>query len=357
MTAIEIALLVLGAIIFAASFVIPELKKEPSKEQQKFSEEEIKKIIEREMEHVRDRVDEVVEETIDYTMEKTERALAKVSNEKILAVNEYSDTVLEEINKNHKEVMFLYDMLNDKQMDLKNAVRKVEATKEEAVAAVAATATYGETTAYGGMGIDAGDYGESTQEYADFAPMGYENFERESQQDYIGQPDYVGQQNYAEHEGYLNPQDFVEERMPEPIFNRFAEGAEEPSFFIPETVEIKEVSKDGTSSKNVKSTVKIPVVKREIPSVTAQPAPRQAVQSTQSMTQRSVQLEQPMLQATAKMAARKPEVHKTRAAGGKNNNQKILEMHKEGKSNIAIAKELGLGLGEVKLVIDLFEGA
>ena len=27
-----------------------------------------------------------------------------------------------------------------------------------------------------------------------------------------------------------------------------------------------------------------------------------------------------------------------------------------GKSNMAIGKELGLGIGEVKLVIDLFEG-
>ena len=41
---------------------------------------------------------------------------------------------------------------------------------------------------------------------------------------------------------------------------------------------------------------------------------------------------------------------------GSNNNEKILEFHKQGKSNMAIAKELGLGVGEVKLVIDLFEG-
>ena len=39
-----------------------------------------------------------------------------------------------------------------------------------------------------------------------------------------------------------------------------------------------------------------------------------------------------------------------------NNNEKILEMHNAGKSNVAIAKALGLGVGEVKLVIDLFEG-
>ena len=40
---------------------------------------------------------------------------------------------------------------------------------------------------------------------------------------------------------------------------------------------------------------------------------------------------------------------------GQNNNEKILEMHKQGKSTVAIAKELGLGVGEVKLVIDLYK--
>ena len=41
---------------------------------------------------------------------------------------------------------------------------------------------------------------------------------------------------------------------------------------------------------------------------------------------------------------------------GGNNKDKILQLHKEGKSNMAIAKALGLGVGEVKLVIDLFKG-
>ena len=43
-------------------------------------------------------------------------------------------------------------------------------------------------------------------------------------------------------------------------------------------------------------------------------------------------------------------------SNGMNSNDRILSLHKEGKSNMAIAKELGLGIGEVKLVIDLFEG-
>jgi DNA-binding NarL/FixJ family response regulator len=40
---------------------------------------------------------------------------------------------------------------------------------------------------------------------------------------------------------------------------------------------------------------------------------------------------------------------------GGNNNEQILKLYKQGKSKIAIAKELGLGVGEVKLVIDLYK--
>ena len=40
-----------------------------------------------------------------------------------------------------------------------------------------------------------------------------------------------------------------------------------------------------------------------------------------------------------------------------NNNDRILKLYKEGKSNVQIAKELGLGVGEVRLVVDLFKNA
>ena len=40
-----------------------------------------------------------------------------------------------------------------------------------------------------------------------------------------------------------------------------------------------------------------------------------------------------------------------------NNNDRILRLHKEGVSNVDIAKELGLGVGEVKLVLNLYKGA
>ncbi|MBQ7925083.1 MAG: hypothetical protein IJ335_02190 [Lachnospiraceae bacterium] len=85
------------------------------------------------MKEIKAHVDDVVEETVTYAMEKTERSLERLSNEKIMAVNEYSDTVLQEINRNHNEVMFLYDMLNDKHKNLKDTVQEVNKTVKEVV--------------------------------------------------------------------------------------------------------------------------------------------------------------------------------------------------------------------------------
>lgn len=57
---------------------------------------------------------DILDEQIENVKEQTEISLDKLSNQKMLEMNEYSDTILQEINRNHNEVMFLYDMLNEK---------------------------------------------------------------------------------------------------------------------------------------------------------------------------------------------------------------------------------------------------
>ncbi len=132
MTILEIILLAAGALLIAASFFFPEKAETSSTDNiSSLVREEVKFSIEQESENMRRHVEDVVDEAVSYAEEKTERTLERITNEKILAVNEYADTVLEEINKNHKEVMFLYDMLNDKQKNLKNTVTEAsEAAKE-----------------------------------------------------------------------------------------------------------------------------------------------------------------------------------------------------------------------------------
>ena len=132
MDIMEIVLLLAGGIVFILSFLIPARKEESSEEAKGLAKEQIKALVSEELEAVRGHVDDVVEEAVTYSIEKTERSLERLSNEKIMAVNEYSDTVLSEIHKNHEEVMFLYDMLNDKHANLKNTVSEINRTVKEA---------------------------------------------------------------------------------------------------------------------------------------------------------------------------------------------------------------------------------
>ena len=135
MTGLEICLVIIGLIVVACSYLFAEgLQNKDKKEVEKMIQGEEKKIAGVDVaaiteEVVRQQVDIAVDDVLDEAVEKTEIVLDKLTNEKIMAVNEYSDGVLGEINKNHSEVMFLYNMLNDKEKTIKDTVREVEAVK------------------------------------------------------------------------------------------------------------------------------------------------------------------------------------------------------------------------------------
>lgn len=119
MTVIEIVLLIIGMIFILASFWVAEkLSPDELKHISELSKEEMGVMLEHELEKSKQRVVDIVENTIDDSKDRTERALEKQTNEKIMAINEYSDTVIEKINKTHNEIMFLYSMLNDKHTEL-----------------------------------------------------------------------------------------------------------------------------------------------------------------------------------------------------------------------------------------------
>ena len=55
--------------------------------------------------------------------------LSRMSNDKLMGMNEYSEEVLQRISKNHEEVVFLYDMLKEKEEDIKDLVHHVDSVK------------------------------------------------------------------------------------------------------------------------------------------------------------------------------------------------------------------------------------
>lgn len=131
MSMMEIVLLVIGAGLFIASFFISDKEPEKTKSIQKQALTEINRLVDEKMNQVRGHIDDVVDEAVSYSMEKTERSLERITNEKIMAVSEYSDTVLSEIHRNHEEAMFLYDMLNDKHTNLKDTMTKASLAAKE----------------------------------------------------------------------------------------------------------------------------------------------------------------------------------------------------------------------------------
>ena len=228
MTTLDIVLLILGIAIFVLSFfVFGGNSRQDLTEIREEVKEEVRQAVNVQMAEAGRRWEDTLREKAEDAVNNTERELSKVSNEKIMAVSEYSDTVLAEIDKNHKEAMFLYDMLNDKHKDI-------------------------------GRTIDLAT-------------------------------DFKGLDDIAE-----------------------------------ETFET--------------NTPVAEVAAYEEASAETQTADSNSVKETKSGTLQMNQTDISFMQ------------------DGGNNNERILELHKQGKSNVSIAKELGLGGGEVKLVIDLFEG-
>ena len=119
MTGVAWILLLIGVVFMIGSFFVTE-KLSPSELNQiaELSEEELKRIIDRGLKNAETRIEGAIDEQVDQSSEKVDRSLEKVTNDKIMAISEYSDTVIESMNKTHNEIMFLYSMLNDKHTEL-----------------------------------------------------------------------------------------------------------------------------------------------------------------------------------------------------------------------------------------------
>lgn len=369
---IEIVLIIIGAGVFLLGYLLPAGKKDADEEVQLISEAEIRKLVEGETETVREKVSDIVDETIGYSIEKTERAMERVANEKIMAVNEYSDTVLEEINKNHKEVTFLYDMLNDKHDTLMADIGSANQVVEEIRQTVRdAEITAGETAKKAKAAEDA----LMKIRHAESSAREAQDAVQEAVQSVMGAVEDTRTDLWSIHSAGAYSPEVVEEVQASRVFPALEEEEEiyEPSV----TMELAPEEMPGASGKVQEEADFQPIKARRVEIIHEPEADYVA--------------EEPELSTSAAFAEmgifgnREPEGSRefgnSREFGGRrertpvqeeqrgvdirfaqgkdngrNSNERILELHKAGKSNMAIAKELGLGLGEVKLVIDLFEG-
>lgn len=134
MTGLEIVLLVAGFFCLCISFYVAQ-KKTP--EQQEEDVQAAALWSEKEEQMIRERVNEILSDRQNEMVDATEEQMNRLCNDKIMAVDEFSRQILEKIESNHQEVVFMYNMLNEKQKEIKDimavsAVQKAEEAKEKA---------------------------------------------------------------------------------------------------------------------------------------------------------------------------------------------------------------------------------
>lgn len=132
MAALEVTLIIVGIIfVFVSFFVEEKLSKKDIDRIVSLSESELKVIVEKQLRGAEDEIEEAIAKSIEESKEVTKRVMEKETNEKIMAIDEYSTTVLESMNKTHNEILFLYSMLNDKHTELTELARQLSQFTEK----------------------------------------------------------------------------------------------------------------------------------------------------------------------------------------------------------------------------------
>lgn len=126
MTAIEIALLLIGVVFIIGSFfIIEKLSPEELSRVSELSEDELRIVMDRELATAGAKISDVVDQTVDLSINQIQRRMEKDTNEKIMAISEYSDLAMEQLKKFNNEVTFLYSMLGDKHTELNESIAQL----------------------------------------------------------------------------------------------------------------------------------------------------------------------------------------------------------------------------------------
>ncbi len=318
----EIILVVIGIGLVIAGYAIPAKKDE--NDAGTVSREEVENMVYAEVESAKGRIDDIVDETINYAIEKTERSMDRLSNEKMMAVSEYSDTVLDQINKSHEEVVFLYDMLNDKHENLKETVAEAERTASnvrETIKEAEASKTAIESVK-NSVAVEDNKNSQAVSPAAVQAPL------TDTAQEVRKPVRTRKKDKKAGDEESDNEEEFKGFEELNPVLVRNVKDVDEPR----------------------KRNKPVPVIKNDTLF-----SPIIGENDDEELRDDYYEEEWENLDDPDETDG--PELSfNVHSPGSRNSNDRILELHKAGKSNMAIAKELGLGIGEVKLVIDLFKG-
>lgn len=327
MTTLEITLILVGIVFLIGSFMVKDkLSKNDLDKIADMSAEELKVITEKEVKNAESAIDGMLNEHIASKTDETKRNLEKETNSKIMAINEYSDTVLDSINKSHNEIMFLYSMLNDKHEELTRLSGNIEKITAQA---------------------------KKTFEPVDASKINnLSNKTVSSAKPVVNAASALNRQAVTGRDG-ISPSDMVT-------------GTKNAAGVKPQNMSAQNMMSQNVSTQNIMS--QNTVVRNNAASNTAvlnAVVPNMAAQNTVTQNAAASNMStrnMPAQNMTASNAAMPSQnLSNTDMQGNRvydiseiNHNPQILRLYKSGKDIVEIAKELGLGKGEVKLVIDLY---
>jgi hypothetical protein len=399
----EIILIAAGILAVILGYLIPN-GKESSEFDFDGADRKINDMVSRAIKNSQGKIDEMLDDCMEEAINKAERAMDRVTNEKMSAISEYSDTVMNDIHKNHDEVVFMYDMLNDKHKNLKNTVSEANRAAKEVKEAEAKRQAELEEEAKRQAELEA-----EAKRQAKLEEEARKKAQREAEARRLAELEAEAKRKaeleaearrkaaleaeakrQAELEAEARRQAALEEQA-----RRQAELADNPNVVTPEFSALADILDRADAAAAEKTKNKI--IRSEQPAdnfETEEFVPEEEDsfelhtqywpdsdeddfldEITEEVTENAVLPEQNEIQnpvyvddtaeyeekpakvvsiadASRKKAA-EPEKAEETASDPVSRNQKILEMHKAGKSAVVIARELRLGIGEVKLVIDL----
>lgn len=289
MTATVVVMILVGIAFILCSYFISEkiTAKEDSVNVDLMAITKDYQFSERELQIIKTKIEDVIADQAKEILYETNDSLSSMANEKTIALGDYAVTVCDEIEKNHKEVMFLYSMLEDKQKDLMSNVKIVDATKDEIK--------------------------ELLKEYKEISIE--KELELESKME-------ARQENIPA----------AKEKM-----------ASENNDF-PKNSALEQL----TSLKNAgeASGIKEEPVADEF---------EESLENTETI-ENFVDTEEDIFADIDQTNLDLDDVLEDEFENNDNSNDIILEMYRNGSNILDIAKQLGLGVGEVRLVIDLYQG-
>ena len=322
MTTLEITLILVGIVFLIGSFMVKDkLSKNDLDKIADMSAEELKVITEKEIKNAELAIDGMLDEHIASKTDETKRDLEKETNSKIMAINEYSDTVLDSINKSHNEIMFLYSMLNDKHEELTRLSGNIEKI--------------------------------TAQAKKTFEPVEASKINNLSNKTVLNAKPVVNAAPVSNRQAVTESRGIASSDI--------VTGTKNTASVKKQNVSAQNMMSQHAAAQNIMSQNTVvrntAVPNTVVPNMAAQNAVVQNVavsnmtaqnMTAQNMTASNTTMQSRNLSDTDVQSGRVYDISEI------NHNPQILRLYKSGKNIVEIAKELGLGKGEVKLVIDLY---